>query len=62
MRIIPHISFYSVVICEISVTKVDELEEILLLDKHRKFSKTKISKERALALELEILERKRGEF
>lgn len=47
---------------EISVTKVDELEEILLLDKHRKFSKTKISKERALALELEILERKRGEF
>lgn len=47
---------------EISVTKVDELEEVLLLDKHRKFSKTKISKERALALELEILERKRGEF
>lgn len=47
---------------EISVTKVDDLEEVLLLDKHRKFSKTKISKERALALELEILERKRGEF
>lgn len=47
---------------ELSVTTIDDLEEILLLDKHRKFSKTKISKERALALELEILERKRGEF
>ena len=47
---------------EISVTTIDDLEEILYLDQHRKFSKTKISKERALALELEILERKRGEF
>lgn len=47
---------------EISVTNIDDLEEILYLDQHRKFSKTKISKERALALELEILERKRGEF
>lgn len=47
---------------EISVTSIEDLEEVLLLDKHRKFSKTKISKERELALELEILERKRGEF
>lgn len=47
---------------EISVTSIEDLEEVLLLDQHRKFSKTKISKERALALELEILERKRGEF
>ena len=47
---------------EITVTAIDDLEEILYLDQHRKFSKTKISKERALALELEILERKRGEF
>lgn len=47
---------------EISVTTIDDLEEILYLDQHRKFSKTKISKERALALELEILERKRGEY
>ena len=47
---------------EVVVTSVEELEEVLILDKHRKFSKTKISKERALALELEILERKRGEY
>lgn len=47
---------------EISVTSIEDLEEVLLLDKHRKFSKTKISKERELALELEILERKRGEL
>lgn len=47
---------------EISVTSVEDLEEVLYLDQHRKFSKTKISKERALALELEILERKRGEY
>lgn len=47
---------------EITVTTIDDLEEILYLDQHRKFSKTKISKERALALELEILERKRGEY
>ena len=47
---------------EITVTAIDDLEEILYLDQHRKFSKTKISKERALALELEILERKRGEY
>lgn len=47
---------------EITVTRIDDLEEILYLDQHRKFSKTKISKERALALELEILERKRGEY
>lgn len=47
---------------EVAVTSIEELEEVLILDKHRKFSKTKISKERALALELEILERKRGEY
>lgn len=47
---------------EISVTSIEDLEEVLLLDKHRKFGKTKISKERVLALELEILERKRGEL
>lgn len=47
---------------EISVTSIEDLEEVLLLDQHRKFSQTKISKERALALELEILERKRGEL
>lgn len=47
---------------EVAITTVEELEEVLLLDKHRKFSKTKISKERELALELEILERKRGEY
>ncbi len=47
---------------EIALTSIEDLEEVLLLDKHRKFSKTKISKERALALELEILERKRGEY
>lgn len=47
---------------EIALTSIEELEEVLLLDKHRKFSKTKISKERELALELEILERKRGEY
>lgn len=47
---------------EVSVTTIDDLEEILILDKHRKFSKTKISKERALSIELEILERKRGEY
>lgn len=47
---------------EITLTTIDDLEEILYLDQHRKFSKTKISKERALALELEILERKRGEY
>lgn len=47
---------------EIALTSIEDLEEVLLLDKHRKFSKTKISKERELALELEILERKRGEY
>lgn len=47
---------------EISLSSIEDLEEVLLLDKHRKFSKTKISKERELALELEILERKRGEY
>lgn len=47
---------------EIALTSIEDLEEVLLLDKHRKFSKTKISKERALAIELEILERKRGEY
>lgn len=47
---------------EISVTTIDELEEVLLLQQHQKYGTSKISKERALALELEILERKRGEF
>ena len=47
---------------EISVTSIEDLEEVLLLDQHRKFNSTKISKERVLALELEILERKRGEL
>lgn len=47
---------------EVSVTSIEDLEEVLILDKHCKFNSSKISKERALDLELEILERKRGEF
>lgn len=47
---------------EISVTNIDELEEVLLLQQHQKYATSKIAKERSLALELEILERKRGEF
>lgn len=47
---------------EIALGTIEELEESLILERHHKFSETHISKERALALELEILERERGEF
>lgn len=47
---------------EIALATIEELEEAVLLERHHKLSETRISKERALALELEILERERGEF
>ena len=47
---------------EIALESLEYLEESVILEKTSKLSKTEISKERALALELEILEIKRGEF
>lgn len=47
---------------EIALESLEYLEESVILEKTSKLSKTEISKERALMLELEILEMKRGEL
>lgn len=47
---------------ELAMETIAEKEEIVSLEKFSKYAYTKTVKERALALELEILEMKRGEF
>ena len=47
---------------EIALESLEYLEESVILEKTSKLSKTEISKERALMLELEILSKLRGEF
>ncbi len=47
---------------ELAFESIEEKEEIVSLEKFGKHSFTRTAKERALALELEILEMKRGEF
>lgn len=47
---------------ELAMETIEEKEEIVSLEKFSKYAYTRTVKERALALELEILEMKRGEF
>ena len=47
---------------ELAMETIAEKEEIVSLEKFSKYAYTRTVKERALALELEILEMKRGEF
>ena len=47
---------------EMALETLETLEESITLERTSKFAKSEIAKERALMLELEILEIKRGEF
>ena len=47
---------------ELAMETIEEKEEILSLEKFGKYAYTKTAKSRALELELEILEMKRGEL
>ena len=47
---------------ELAVESVEEKEEIISLERFGRFSTSKESKAKALELELEILEMRRGEF
>ena len=47
---------------ELAFESIEEKEEVVSLEKFGKYAYTKTARERALELELEILEMKRGEL
>lgn len=47
---------------ELAFESIEEKEEVVSLEKFGRYSYTKTTRERALELELEILEMKRGEL